>query len=286
MSVAGIYVSTNIQNGSAATWQRLATPPRTQGHPFNIHALNDGTLVCTYSGRRAGSPQEFTASSGVFYSTNSGTSWIDCSSPNMDYWTMDLVVDPNDLEQDTWYAGVYSGWGGPPNGLGGLYKTTNRGLAWTRLNNDEGVSSCTINPMNSNELYVTTETSGLLFSSNINSASPALTQVTSYPFGQPERVFFNPYNSSQMWVTSFGNGIREGSTLSSQGTLQITAPQGGMVQLVLQQATPGTVYSILESTNLIDWISLGTNTAGANGVLQFNDNNATNSHRFYKSQAF
>jgi photosystem II stability/assembly factor-like uncharacterized protein len=286
MNVAGIYVSTNIQNGTAAAWHRLAPPPRTQGHPFNIHALNDGTLVCTYSGRRAGNPQEFTASSGVFLSTNSGNSWTDCSDPNMYYWTMDLVVDPNDTAQNTWYAGVYSGWGGPPNGLGGLYKTTNRGLAWTRLNSDDGVSSCAFNPLNSNELYVTTESDGFLFSSNINSASPTLTQVMSYPFGQPERVFFNPYNTSEMWVTSFGNGIRVGSTLSLPGTLRISPPQGGTVQLNLQQASPGAAYSILESTNLADWKPLGTNTAGTNGVLQFNDTTATNSCRFYKIQAF
>jgi hypothetical protein len=286
MSRAGIYVSTNIQNGAAANWQRLTPPSRTQGHPFNIHALNDGSLVCSYSGRRAGSPQEFTASSGVFLSTNSGNSWIDRSDPNMEYWTMDLVVDPNDTAQNTWFAGVYSGWGGPPNGLGGLYATTNRGVAWTRLNNDGGVSSCTFNPLNSNELYVTTETEGLLFSSNITSASPTLSQITSYPFVQPERVFFNPYNLSEMWVTSFGNGIRVGSTLSLPGTLQITAPQGGTVQIILEQASPGAVYSILESTSLTQWTLLETNTAGTNGVLQFNDTAATNSHRFYKSQAF
>jgi photosystem II stability/assembly factor-like uncharacterized protein len=286
MSVAGIYVSTNIQNGAAATWKRLAAPPRTQGHPFNIHPLKDGTLVCTYSGRRAGSPQEFTASSGVFYSINAGASWIDRSDASMDYWTMDLVVDPNDTTQNTWYVGVYSGWGGPPNGLGGLYATTNRGLAWMQLNSDDGVSSCTFNPANSNELYVTTEGDGLLFSGNIHSPSPTLALVTSYPFGQPERVFFNPYNSSQIWVTSFGNGIRVGSTLSLPGTLQITAAQGGTAQLNLLQATPGAIYSILESTNLIDWTALGTNSAGTNGVLQFNDTTATNSHRYYKSQAF
>ncbi|MGA2747486.1 MAG: hypothetical protein ABSG59_01825 [Verrucomicrobiota bacterium] len=285
VSRAGIYVSTSIQNGAGASWQHLAAPPRTQGHPFNIHALKDGTLVCTYSGRRAGSPQEFTASSGVFVSTNAGSSWIDRSDLNMEYWTMDLVVDPNDTAQNRWYAGVYSGWGGPPNGLGGLYKTTNRGLAWTRLNNDEGVSSCAFNPLNSNELYATTETEGLLFSSNINSASPTLTQVTSYPFGQPERIFFNPYTPSEMWVTSFGNGIRAGSTQPLPGTLQITA-QSGTAQLNLLQASPGAVYSILESTNLTDWTSLGTNAAGRNGALQFNDTTATNSHRFYKSQAF
>jgi photosystem II stability/assembly factor-like uncharacterized protein len=286
MSQAGIYVSTNIQNGAAATWQRLAPPPRTQGHPFNIHPLNDGSLVCTYSGRRAGNPQEFTASSGVFFSTNAGNLWIDRSNPNMEYWTMDLVVDPNDATQNTWYAGVYSGWGGPPNGLGGLYTTTNRGLAWTWLNTNDGVSSCAFNPLNSNELYVTTEDEGLLFSGNINSASPAFSQVASYPFGQPERVFFNPYNPSEMWVTSFGNGIRVGSTLPSPGTLQLTAPHGGAAQLNLRQATPGAAYSILASTNLINWTSLGTNTAGTNGVLEFNDPAATSSHRFYKSHAF
>jgi photosystem II stability/assembly factor-like uncharacterized protein len=286
MSVAGIYVSTDIQNGPTATWKRLAAPPRTQGHPFNIHPLKDGTLVCTYSGRRAGSPQEFTASSGVFVSTDAGTSWIDRSDASMDYWTMDLVVDPSDPTQSTWYVGVYSGWGGPPNGLGGLYATTNRGLAWTQLNSDDGVSSCTFNSLNTNELYVTTEGDGLLFSSNIHSASPTLSLVASYPFGQPERVFFNPYNPSQIWVTSFGNGIRIGSTLSLPGTLQITAAQNGTAQLNLLQASPGAAYSILESTNLINWTSLGTNTAGANGVLQFNDATATNSQRFYKSQAF
>jgi hypothetical protein len=287
-SVAGIYVSANIANGAAATWQRLAAPPRTQGHPFNIHPLKDGTMVCTYSGRRAGSPQEFTASSGVFYSTNSGTSWIDRSDASMDYWTMDLVVDPNDTTQNTWYACVYSGWGGPPNGLGGLYKTTNRGVSWTGLNNGDGnsFSSCTFNPLNSNELYMTTETAGLMFSSNINSATPTLTQVTSYPFGQPERVFFNPYNSSEIWVTSFGNGMRVGSTQTLPGTLQVRPPQGGTAQITLQQASPGAAYSVLVSTNLLNWTSLGTNTAGANGVLQVNDTTATNSYRFYKSRAF
>lgn len=286
MSVAGIYVSTNIQNGPSAAWKRLGAPPRTQGHPFNIHPLKDGTLVCTYSGRRAGSPQEFTASSGVFYSTNTGASWIDRSASSMDYWTMDLVLDPNDTAQNTWYVGVYSGWGGPPNGLGGLYMTTNRGAAWSQLNSDDGVSSCAFNPLNTNELYVTTEGDGLLWSGNIHSANPALSLVTNYPFGQPERVFFNPYDASQVWVTSFGNGIRMGSTLPLPGTLQITAPQGGTVRLNLQQATPGAVYSILASTNLAHWTSLGTNTAGTNGVLQFNDTSATNSPRFYKSQAF
>ena len=288
MGTTGIYVSTNIQNGASATWQRLGVPPRTQGHPLNIHPLKDGSLVCTYSGRRAGNPQEFTASSGVFYSTNSGASWLDRSNPNMDYWTMDLVVDPNDPTQNTWFTGVYSGWGGPPNGLGGLYMTTNRGISWTRLNTNDGVTSFAFNPLNTNELYVTTEDAGLLYSSNITSASPTLAPVTTYPFGQPERVFFNPYNPLEIWVTSFGNGIRVGSTLLfvlAGIVATLTAPQGGVAQLTLEGATPGGVYSILESTNLASWILLGTNIANGSGVVEFSDPSAMTPSRFYKSQA-
>jgi photosystem II stability/assembly factor-like uncharacterized protein len=206
----GIYVSSNIQNGAASTWTKLASPPRTEGHPFNIHVLNDGTLVCTYSGRR-NSGGAFTASSGVFVSTNGGSSWLDRSHSGMQYWTKDLVIDPHDNTQNTWYVGVFSGWGGPPNGLGGLYKSTNRGQNWTRISALDRVTSCAISPTNGNELYLTTETEGLWYSDNINAGTPTFTQLTSYPFRQPERVFFNPFNPSEIWVTSFGNGIRVGS---------------------------------------------------------------------------
>ncbi len=282
---AGIYVSTNAQKGAGATWQHLAPPARTQGHPLVAHALKDGSLVCTYSGRRAGSPQEFTASSGVFLSTDGGSTWADRSDARMDYWTMDLVIDPSDPAQNTWYAGVYSGWGGPPNGLGGLYRTTNRGVSWTQLRSDDGVTSCAFNPLNTNELYVTTEDEGLLFSSDIRAASPTLTPVANYPFGQPQRVFFNPYNPAQVWVTSFGNGMRVGSTESAPGTLALAGPQAGAAQISLQAGSPGAAYVILGSTNLVDWTALGTNTADSSGAIQFQDSRATNAWRFYKSQA-
>ena len=210
-TLGGIYVSSNIQNGAASTWTRLANPPRTEGHPFNIHVLNDGTLVCTYSGRR-NSSGTFTLSSGVFVSTDGGATWLDRSHTGMRYWTKDLVIDPYDLTQNTWYAGVFSGWGGPPNGLGGLYRSTNRGISWTRINGLDRVTSCAFSPLNANEMYLTTETEGLWYSSNINTLTPLFTAVTSYPFRQPERVFFNPYNPTEIWVTSFGNGMRVGNT--------------------------------------------------------------------------
>jgi hypothetical protein len=40
---------------------------------------------------------------------------------------------------------------------------------------------------------------------------PTWDLVDSYPFRQPERVFFNPFNTNEMWVTSFGNGMKTGA---------------------------------------------------------------------------
>jgi hypothetical protein len=213
-TTGGIFVSNNIQNGAASVWTKVAVnPPRTEGHPFNIKVLSDGTLVCTYSGRR-NSSGTFTASSGVFVSTDGGNSWADRSHTGMMYWTKDIVIDPHDSTQNTWYVCVWSGWGGPPNGLGGLYKTMNRGASWTRINSLDRVTSCAISPVNADEMYLTTETEGLWYSSNLNAANPDFIPVDSYPFRQPERVFYNPHNQGEVWVTSFGHGLRVGSSCS------------------------------------------------------------------------
>ena len=186
--------------------------------------------------------------------------------------------------------GCFSGYGGHGNNLGGLYKTTNRGVAWTRLNDmgGGGVSSCTFNPLNGNELYVTTETAGLLISTNINAATPTFTSDPNYPFAQPERVFFNPYKPTEVWVTSFGNGMRVGSTVSASlpGTLQMSAPQNGTAGVKSWgRRPPGQTTPLQESTDFTNWTPIGTNVAGGNGVMQFSDTHATNAQRFYRSLA-
>ena len=209
-SEGGIYVSSDIDRGKNSTWKKLAEPPRTEGHPLSIRVLNDGTIVCSYSGRRD-SRGAFTPSSGVFVSTDNGASWIDRSDQGMLYWTRDLVVDPHDSQQNTWYACVFSGWGGAPNGLGGLYRTTDRGKSWTRVSDLDRVSSCAVDPNHPGELYLTTEDQGLWFTKDVTAAQPVFTQVTGYPFKHPQRIFFNPFDSNEIWVTSFGNGLRVGN---------------------------------------------------------------------------
>lgn len=215
-AAGGIFATSNLQAGAASTWAKLTNPPRTEGHPYNVRVLNDGTLVCSYSGRRNTSGT-FTASSGVFVSTNGGTSWIDRSDTGMRYWTKDVIVDPYDSTQQRWYACVFSGWGGAPNGLGGIYRTANRGVTWTRITSGlDRVESLAISPTDPNEAYASTEVQGLWHTANLSATTPTFTQVASYPFGHPMRIFWNPGNSTELWVTSFGAGTMTGSTTQAR----------------------------------------------------------------------
>ncbi len=207
----GIWMTDDLNNLGSSSWTKLSNPPRTQGHPASIVVLNDGKMVCTFSGRR-NSSGTFTASSGVFIYDPVAGSWTDASHTDMQYWTKDIIIDPADVAQNTWYACVFSGWGGAPNGKGGLFKSINRGASWTKLTGSQfdRVTSITFNPSIPYQAYLTTETQGLWISSNMNAATPAWTLVNNYLFRQPERVFFNPFNPSEVWVTSFGNGLKMG----------------------------------------------------------------------------
>ena len=233
-TVGGIFVSDNIQNGAASTWTKLSNPPQTEGHPATIVVLNDGKVLCTYSGRRTSSG--FTASSGVFVYNPATQTWSDVSDNGMRYWTKDLVVDPADATQNTWYVAVFSGWGGAPNGRGGLYRTIDRGAHWTRISALDRVSSITFNPADATEVFLTTETEGLWHTTNIRAATPVFTQVSSYPFRQPERVFYNPFAPGELWVTSFGHGMMVGAVAvdpMAGFSLSIAAVPGQPAQMKL-----------------------------------------------------
>ena len=222
----GIWISDNIQLGAASTWRKLANPPRTQGHPLTMQALNDGTLVATYSARHnePGAALQFTASSGVFVSTDGGKSWKDRSATAMQFYTKDLVVDPQDASQKTWYVGVWDGWGNAANDGGGLYRTTDRGVTWSRIFNGAGRSTAaTVSPTDPNEMYVTTETDGLWITHNLRDATPTFTPDTAFPFRHPQRVLFNPYNPAEVWVTTFGSGLFVGHETSSAGSVVVDA---------------------------------------------------------------
>ena len=253
-SQGGIWMTSNLNALATSTWVHLAQPPRTEGHPASIQVLNDGKMVCTFSGR-INTSGAFTASSGVFVYDPAAGTWTDVSDPGMHYWTKDIIIDPSDASQNTWYAGVFSGWGGAPNGLGGLYRTTNRGASWIRLTGTQfdRVTSLTFNPQKLSQAYLTTETQGLWVSQNINATTPTWSLVESYPFRQPERVYFNPFNTSEMWVSSFGNSMKMGS-MNATGIAEPIAETANFTvfpnpfgdELRISLPNPGATFEVID----------------------------------------
>ena len=214
----GIYMTEDLDKADKSAWTKLATPPRTEGHPLNIRVLDDGSLLASFAGRRVGNG--FTESSGVFLSADGGKTWEDRSDPALKCWTLDVVVDPHDKTQNTWYACTFMAWGNTSAEVkrSGLYRTTDRGKTWTCIADKAlspigvlNVSSCTVNPSNPNEMYFGTEYDGLFYTKNLRDAKPTFTPVDSYPFRNPLRIFFNPYKPAEVWVTSFGNGMYVGT---------------------------------------------------------------------------
>lgn len=274
----GIWMSNNINLLASSTWTQLPKPPRTEGHPASIVVLNDGKMVCTFSGRRTAAGA-FTASSGVFIYDPVGNSWTDVSHADMQYWTKDIVIDPSDPTQNTWYVAVFSGWGGAPNGRGGLFRTTNRGASWTKLTGTQfdRVTSITFNPLQLTQAYLTTETQGLWISNNMNAATPTWSLVNNYPFRQPERVFFNPYNNNEIWVSSFGNGMKLGfATPIAVKLVSFNANRNGQVtslQWLTANEDRGDIYEVERSFDGVNFQPIGSLTANpsANNSYNYHD---------------
>ena len=220
----GIYVCNDIVD-SGNTWHQLQAPPRTEGHAWDLHILKDGSVLCTFSGRR--NATKFTASSGIFLLPKGASSWKDLSDPNMKYYTKDVVVDPNDTTESTWYVCVNNGWSGTGNDMGGLYRTKDRGANWSRItpSNEPDVwnmnfESVTISPFNKDEMYLCAADHGLWHTSDLNKDTPALSWVMEYPFNSPQHVYYNPYRKNEIWISGYGNSLRKGIMGSLVGIQQ------------------------------------------------------------------
>jgi hypothetical protein len=211
--VGGVWRADGISDPANAQWTKLPDPPANRGRIFNIVVLDDGTLVTSWSARKHDTESIFSDSSGVFVSLDGGMSWEDRSHPDMKYWTKDVVVDPYDEDQNTWYACVWSGWGGPANDLGRLFRTRDRGMSWepiTAPRQFHRVSSVTTDTQSPSALLLTTEDQGLWITSDKDSDNPRWEPYIIYPFHSPERVFFNTFRTLdryEMWVASFGYGM-------------------------------------------------------------------------------
>src|SRR5205807_8752523 len=109
------------------------------------------------------------------------------SAAAMHYFTKDILIDPNDATQSTWYVAVERGTGAAAT-LGGVFRTSDRGLAWTQISK-LNAESMTIDPNDPATMYVTTDAAGLWRTRNLQAAQPTFVADAAYPFRHPERVF-------------------------------------------------------------------------------------------------
>jgi len=206
------------------------------------------------------------------------------------YWTKDLVGGSERRHAGKPGMLACSAVGAARERFGRVVPDTNRGVLWTRINQSRPRDHLRIHPLNLNEAYLTTETTGLWNSTNITSATPSSRRLRVTPSASRNGCFLIPTNPRKYGSPVFGHGMMTASPRAIgplPGTLQLDATtmgSNGTVALTLQQATPGASYAIQVSTNLINWVSLATNVAGVDGVLQFNDTNAGGfTQRFYRA---
>ncbi len=204
----GIFKTTN----GGTSWAHLPNPPRTEGHPFNIRILPDGAIVASFGAHDDGA-SNYSASSGVFLSTNGGQTWLDRSHADMQFFTRDVVIDPNDATGNTWFATVWDAYDSDNqgDGRGGLYRTTNRGVNWTKIYDYFEPQSVGFSPTHPGRMYFSKEYDGLWMTENSAAATPVFSKLDGFPFARPFRIFFNPFNISEMWVTTFGGAVWKGT---------------------------------------------------------------------------
>lgn len=207
--IGDVYHCADVLN-SPGNWTRLSSPPRTENRALQVIPLNNGELISVYGPRdisTSSTPSwNFSNSSGVFHSTDGGITWADVTLTAMQKEVVNVEIDPNDPNQNTWLAFV-----GNKASTPGVYRTTDKGQTWNIVY-DHGVLSGSFHPTLPNTLYICTEMDGLVYATNTNSNSFTITPVSSYPFRRPQKVFFNPYDVNEVWVANFGNGFRVGIT--------------------------------------------------------------------------
>jgi hypothetical protein len=83
----------------------------------------------------------------------------------------------------------------------------------------------------------------------------------------------------------FSNEVSYTVPLEILADVDLTVTANGSMVLAVD-GIAGTVYEIEATTNLLNWVVIGTQTADTNGLCQITDTDAANfSHRFYRTRS-
>ena len=236
------------------TWTELAVPSRYLGafqygsqayaagtyyahDPNDLKVLNNGTLVAVFDETYDSTDSYMEPESGVWVSTNGGTSWtdysdLDLAQSNMMFFSQKICIDPLDPSQNTWY--VATDWpASGQNDYGGVFMTTDRGATWTPIFTETpdgvplGCDNVTVNA-DTGEMYVSTSSDGAYYSATNSN----FTKLNQEPYPDVDNVVIDPYRSSEVWACTHGNGMRTGDSAADYPA-DLTLASGSGQQFVL-----------------------------------------------------
>lgn len=217
MFEAGIYKSVD----GGLTWSLKSSG---LGNPGNLHVLRirvhpvSGNLYCLITAFRQGS--SFQIPGGVWKSTDGGESWRDLTVHLKLAWPTDVALNPKDEETIYLAAGT-----APQRPQGGIYKTTNGGLTWSRVLKDSAMGhwnrpdydnnlTVTLHPDNPSMVYAGSGAHGLWFGRDGGTRWEAFEE---FPFRAPTAVTFEPGDHNTIRVCTFGAGAWRGHYLPGSG---------------------------------------------------------------------
>lgn len=260
------------KSSAAVAWTAIGPRSITSGWPFiwgNVSGRIRGLAVhpidpnIVYIGAAGG---------GIWKTTNGGTTWQDLSSQFELLTFGSIAIDPQNPE--TVYAGtgeLLAGWDMNTYSGDGIYKTTNGGSTWTKLNqgigNSTHVAAIAVSPSNSNIILVALA-SGNWFKGNManegiwrsTDAGATWTKVKSLQ--DPNDIVFHPTDPNRVYFSCGGGFTTAGVYASTNGGVNWIQTNTGLpatssirrIQIALAVSTPSTLYSYIY-TDQADLIS-------------------------------
>jgi photosystem II stability/assembly factor-like uncharacterized protein len=172
---------------------------RVQLHP-------DGTLFALVTALRA--DKKFVADGpGLYRSSDQGEHWELIPGSNVSLWPKDFALDPTDSK--VVWLGACDTTGAES---GGLYRTKDGGASWQRLAREGHEHfGAYLHPRRKGWVYMTlTESApgaGLWLSTDDGAT---WTPMKGLPFGNAQRVEFDPKDDDVIYVTTFGGSVWRG----------------------------------------------------------------------------
>ena len=192
-----------------ATWTTVAGGAIFAGGAISYAPSDPATMI---AGR----------SHGTIKSVDSGTDWFEDVDLNAGGPPNAIAFQPNN--ELTVYAGVGYGWG--------LYKSTNGGATWTNPLPSKAVASIAIDPVNTNTVYVGTETYSPSTNGLMKTTDGGSTWSDVLPNEDVSSVVVDPDNTQQVYAGTLAGTIYRsedgGTTWSPVSGSTIVTPVSGL----------------------------------------------------------